>query len=70
MIYTHVLNRGGHGVRSPLDTIAALAPPDINTPYHDHRRRISSAPPTRAPHEPAPQNGPESTPRRTPRVLP
>jgi site-specific recombinase XerD len=20
MIYTHVLNRGGHGVRSPLDT--------------------------------------------------
>jgi len=25
MIYTHVLNRGGHGVRSPLD---ALLPPD------------------------------------------
>ena len=21
MIYTHVLNRGGHGVRSPLDTL-------------------------------------------------
>ncbi len=27
MIYTHVLNRGGRGVRSPLDTLAAGVPP-------------------------------------------
>jgi integron integrase len=27
MIYTHVLNKGGHGVRSPLD--ALLPPPDL-----------------------------------------
>jgi len=26
MIYTHVLNRGGRGVRSPLDTMAASVP--------------------------------------------
>jgi hypothetical protein len=26
MIYTHVLNRGGRGVRSPLD---AVGPPDL-----------------------------------------
>jgi integrase len=24
MIYTHVLNRGGHGVRSPIDLISKL----------------------------------------------
>jgi integron integrase len=27
MIYTHVLNRGPHGVRSPLDTVATHPPP-------------------------------------------
>ncbi len=27
MIYTHVLNRGGQGVRSPLDNILAIALP-------------------------------------------
>ena len=26
MIYTHVLNRGGHGVASPLDQVGAKAP--------------------------------------------
>jgi len=26
MIYTHVLNRGGLGVRSPLDQLARLRP--------------------------------------------
>lgn len=26
MIYTHVLNRGGRGVRSPLDALVAPAP--------------------------------------------
>ena len=30
MIYTHVLNRGGHGVRSPLDQLA------INLPLGHH----------------------------------
>ena len=27
MIYTHVLNRGGLGVRSPADTVPLLADP-------------------------------------------
>jgi hypothetical protein len=27
MIYTHVLNRGGRGVRSPADRLIAPAPP-------------------------------------------
>jgi site-specific recombinase XerD len=28
MIYTHVLNRGGRGVRSPLDRLGAVRRPD------------------------------------------
>jgi hypothetical protein len=32
MIYTHVLNRGGRGVRSPLDAGPGLRPPGGITP--------------------------------------
>jgi integrase len=28
MIYTHVLNRGGQGVRSPLDGLSGVGPPE------------------------------------------
>lgn len=39
MVYTHVLNKGGRGVRSPLDSIAT-APPNT-TPYRDPPRRLT-----------------------------
>jgi len=30
MIYTHVLNRGGHGVQSPADRLLAAPPGGVN----------------------------------------
>jgi len=36
MIYTHVLNKGGRGVRSPLDSGGAVQPPvarDVTAEY-------------------------------------
>jgi hypothetical protein len=37
MIYTHVLNRGGKGVRSPVDALSAsLAVRVIRKPYNTH----------------------------------
>ncbi|MBK8997112.1 MAG: integron integrase [Myxococcales bacterium] len=38
MIYTHVLNRGGLGVTSPLDQLATAVPPSLPTP----KRQLSS----------------------------
>jgi len=39
MIYTHVLNKGGHGVRSPVDglqvVLYSLYKPQQNKPYDD-----------------------------------
>jgi integrase len=32
MIYTHVLNRGGRGVRSPLEGLGSLLTPEPNLP--------------------------------------
>jgi hypothetical protein len=49
MIYTHVLNRGGHGVRSPFDSLPSARPwgPAQRKPlsgYTDRRsRRIPEA---------------------------
>lgn len=50
MIYTHVLNRGGLGVRSPMDS---LAPPS----FGPDSRAVDAPPPTAAS---------ETSPRRTP----
>lgn len=48
MIYTHVLNRGGLGVRSPLDNLPATASP----------RRVSTGPHTPTiSRTPAPKSG-------------
>ena len=41
MIYTHVLNRGGHGVRSPLD---ALLPPRASSHYGVMARETGKMP--------------------------
>lgn len=53
MIYTHVLNRGGLGVRSPMDSLAASPPP-------------AAAPASAAP-APRPAQRPISLPRLDPR---
>jgi len=45
MIYTHVLNRGGRGVRSPLDALASA------------ESRTTGAPSDAAPHDPANSTG-------------
>ena len=34
MVYTHVLNRGGRGVVSPLDRLYGTEPPDLRTDRH------------------------------------
>lgn len=70
MIYTHVLNRGGRGVRSPLDTIATLSPPDNTTPYQDPARGISANRYSPQSTVPAAHPAGESTAERTGRVLP
>jgi len=41
MIYTHVLNRGGRGVRSPLDGMFRLSPPPRTDPFDPPRPRGS-----------------------------
>ena len=48
MIYTHVLNRGGRGVHSPLDAFASIAPSPARPPISpDPRRRPTSLTPRR-----------------------
>ena len=41
MIYTHVLNRGGRGVLSPLDSSGLLSPPEPRGKSPVPRRRLS-----------------------------
>ena len=45
MIYTHVLNKGGKGVRSPLDktALAAWTPPKLEERLPDYRIIASRA---------------------------
>ena len=38
LVYTHVLNRGGHGVRSPADRLGG-APGTADVPGHRDRKR-------------------------------
>ncbi|MBI3203290.1 MAG: integron integrase [Myxococcales bacterium] len=47
MIYTHVLNRGGRGVQSPLDHLAAAVPPPQHqlSSYTASPNRIAPTPP-------------------------
>jgi hypothetical protein len=44
MIYTHVLNKGGRGVKSPLDSSGAGQPPvvrDVTSDYNVPVNRLS-----------------------------
>ena len=50
MIYTHVLNRGGRGVRSPLDGLPpAATPPSPPARYPDRTGRPNAPPSARPP---------------------
>jgi len=43
MIYTHVLNKGGRGVRSPLDAGAPGAPDGAGQPRASYRPQAQAA---------------------------
>jgi integron integrase len=55
MIYTHVLNRGGRGVRSPADGLFDRPQPDCPEERADRRRDIRKPDNTRQPKPPGPQ---------------
>ena len=44
MIYTHVLNRGGHGVRSPLDRLPSALPRGHELPAPNYAEPRNSGP--------------------------
>ena len=43
MVYTHVLNRGGRGVRSPLDTEQLATPPRVQVRARNRVRPTPAA---------------------------
>jgi hypothetical protein len=40
MIYTHVLNKGGKGVSSPLDHLRCCLRPSLQNKSHQARKRL------------------------------